>query len=128
MTDEQMEIWNLIRESNRAWVAGAVHKISSLFDERAVVVLPGVTGRLEGREAIVKSYEDFVHHARNLAFEELEHSVDVFGDVAMVAYRFSARYTLLAEDQEREETGEEILALRRGPEGWKVLWRTHLVD
>ncbi len=128
MTDEQMEIWNLIRESNRAWVAGAVHELSSLFDERAAVVLPGFTGRLEGRQAIVKSYEEYVHHARTHAFEELEHSVDVFGDVAMVAYRFSVRYTLLAEDQEREDTGEEILMLRRGPEGWKVLWRTQLVD
>lgn len=128
MTDEQMEIWNLIRESNRAWVAGACHELSSLFDERAVMVLPGFTGRLEGREAIVKSYAEFVAHARTHAFEELEHSVDVFGDVAMVAYRFSVRYTLLAEDKEQEDTGEEILALRRGPQGWKVLWRTQLLD
>lgn len=128
MTDEQMEIWNLVRESNRAWMSDSVHELASFFEEKAVLVKPDLAGRIEGRDAIVESYQDFVHHARTHAFEEREHSVEVFGDLAMVAYRFSVRYTLLAQDEEREETGEEILALRRGAEGWKVLWRTQLVD
>jgi len=128
MTDEQTEIWNLVREGNRAWVADATHELTSLFAEDAVLVQPGLAGCLHGRDAIVKSYEDFVHHARTHAFEELEHTVDVFGDVAMIAYRFSVRYTLLAEDEEREDTGLEILSLRRSPAGWQIFWRTQVPD
>src|SRR5262249_46247155 len=124
MTDEQREIWELVRRSNRAWVAGAVHEVANLFDEGAVVVAPGLQGRAEGREAILRSYEDFIHHARTHAFEELEHAVDVFGDTAAVTYRFSIRYSMNSEDTERDETGQEILMLRRGPGGWKVIWRT----
>jgi len=128
MTDEQREIWELVRRSNRAWVAGAAHEVANLFDESAVVIAPALQGRVEGREAIVRSYEQFVHHARTHAFEELEHSIDVFGDVAAVTYRFALRYTLNGEDAERDETGQEVLVLRRTPSGWKALWRTQTTE
>ena len=128
MTDEQREIWELVRRSNRAWVAGAAHEVADLFDESAVVIAPVLQGRVEGREAIIRSYEQFVHRARTHAFEELEHSIDVFGDVAAVTYRFAMRYTLNGEDAERDETGQEVLVLRRTPSGWKALWRTQTTE
>lgn len=128
MSEEQREIWELIRRSNRAWVSGAAHEVSSLFDDEAVVVAPRLQGRVQGRDAIVRSYEEYVHHARTHAFEELEHQVDLFGDTAVAAYRFSVRYTLNGEDAEREETGEEVLVLRREAGGWKVIWRTQTLE
>ncbi len=128
MTDEQREIWDLIRKSNRAWVLGAPHEVADLFDEHAVLIGPGMQARVEGRDAIVKSYDDYVHHARTHAFEELEHCIDVFGDTAVATYRFEVRYTPNNEDQEREESGQEILVLRRSPAGWKALWRTQIPD
>jgi len=124
MTDEQREVWELVRRSNRAWVAGAAHEVGELFDEKAVVVAPGLQGRVEGREAVVRSYEEYVHHAHTHSFEELEHSIDVFGDLAVVAYRFAVRYALNGEGGERDEMGQEVLVMRRGVGGWKVLWRT----
>jgi len=42
----------------------------------------------------------------------------------VVAYRFAVRYTLNGEDGERDEMGQEVLVMRRGAGGWKVLWRT----
>jgi len=128
MTDEQRAIWELIRRSNRAWVAGAVHEVAQMFDEQAVAIAPALKARLEGRDAIVRSFEEYVHHARTHAFEEEEHCVDVFGDTAVATYRFQVRYTLAGEDQEREESGQEVLVLRRSPAGWKVLWRTQTPD
>ena len=126
MTDEEREIWELIRRANRAWVAGAVHELGNLFEDGAVVVAPGLQARAVGREAILRSYEEYVHHARTHAFEELEHSVEVFGDVAAVTYRFAIRYTLSSEGEERDESGQEVLMLRRGPGGWKVFWRAQV--
>jgi uncharacterized protein (TIGR02246 family) len=128
MTDEQREIWELIRRSNRAWVAGAAHEVAGLFDDDAVVVAPGLQGRVQGRDEIVRSYEEYVHHARTHLFEELEHQIDVFGDTAVAAYRFTVRYSLTNEDEEREETGQEVLVLRRGVGGWKVIWRTQTLE
>jgi len=126
MTDEQREIWELVRRSNRAWMAGAVHEVANLFEQNAVVVAPGIQGRVEGSKEIVRSYEDYVHHARTLSFEELEHSVDVFGDLAVVTYKFAIRYSVGGEAEEHDETGQEVLVLRRGPSGWKALWRTQI--
>jgi uncharacterized protein (TIGR02246 family) len=128
MTDEQREIWEVVRRSNRAWVAGAAHEVANLFDENAVVIAPGLQGRVEGREAIVRSYEQYIHHARTHSFEELEHSIDVFGDMAAVTYRFAVRYTLNDEDADREETGQEVLLLRRTPSGWTALWRMQTTE
>jgi uncharacterized protein (TIGR02246 family) len=128
MTEEQREIWELIRRSNRAWVAGAPHEVSSLFDEEAVVVAPGLQGRVQGRDAIVRSYEEYVHHARTHSFEELEHQIDLFGDTAVAAYRFTVRYTLNSEDAEREENGEEVLEHRRVAGGWKLIRRKQVPD
>src|SRR3977135_4119090 len=93
MTDEQREIWELVRRSNRAWVSGAAHEVAALFDVAAVVIAPGLQGRVEGRDAIVRSYEDYIHHARTHSFEEEEHSIDGFGDLAVGTYRFAIRAT-----------------------------------
>lgn len=128
MTDEQRQIWHLIRESNRAWMEGALHELADLFDEGAVLVAPGLKGRVEGRDAIVRSYESYIHHARTDAFEELEHGIDVFGDLAVATYRFSVRYTLSGEDKARDETGQEVLVLRRSAGRWKIVWRTQARD
>ena len=128
MTDEQREIWELIRRSNRAWLAGAAHEVANLFDEDAVVIAPRLQGRMEGRDAIVRSYEDYVHHARTHAFEELEHQIDVFGDSAVATYRFTVRYTIEGEDAEHDETGQEVLVFRRSAGGWKVIWRTQAIE
>ncbi len=123
MTDEEREIWDLIRESNRAWTEGAFHELENFFDERAVLIAPRV-GRLVGRDAIVKSYADFVTHARTDSFEEMEHAVDVIGETAVATYRFRIRYQVHSEEAPRDEVGQEILVLRKRPDGWKIIWRT----
>ena len=125
MTEEEMQVWMQVRETNRAWTAGANHELANLFEPEAVLVKPG-EARVQGRDAIVRSYEEFVHQARTQSFEELEHSVDVFGDFAMVAYRFSIRYSMA--DEQHDETGNEVLALRRRDGVWRVLWRTQVGD
>jgi len=43
-------------------------------------------------------------------------------------YRFAVRYTLNGEDADRDETGQEVLVLRRTPSGWKALWRTQTTE
>ena len=128
MTDQEMEIWMLVRESNRAWVGGALGELGNFFAPDAVVVAPRLQARVAGREAIVKSFQDFLHHARTHFFEEQEHFIDVFGETAVVTYRFAIRYTLASEDQEREEGGQEILVLRRSAGSWQAVWRTQIPD
>lgn len=125
MTDEQLQVWQLIRESNRAWTAGAAHEVAALHDENAVLVTPDLD-RVQGRDAIARWYQDSIHHAHTESFEEREHCIDVLGDLAFATYRFALRTTPAGEDEPRDETGQEVLGLRRGADGWKVIWRTQI--
>jgi ketosteroid isomerase-like protein len=123
MNELQAELWNLVRESNRAWTSGSTHELSDLFDEHAVVIAPALQGRVEGREAIVASYVSYNMHAKTHSFEEMEHQVDLFGDTAVITYRFQVRYEVIADGAQHDETAQEILVLRR-TDRWRVLWRT----
>jgi ketosteroid isomerase-like protein len=123
MTDQQVELWNLVRESNRAWTSGSTKELTSLFDENAVVIAPALQGRVEGRDAVVASYVSYNLHNKTRSFEEMEHQVDVFGDTAVVTYRFQVRYEPLAGGDVQEETAQEVLVLRK-TDRWRVLWRT----
>jgi ketosteroid isomerase-like protein len=123
MNEQQAELWNLVRESNRAWISGSTHELANLFDEKAVVITPLLQGRVEGREAIVASYASYNMHAKTHSFEELEHQVDLFGDLAVISYLFRVRYELIADGVLHEETGQETLVLRK-TDRFRVLWRT----
>jgi uncharacterized protein (TIGR02246 family) len=123
MNESQVEIWNLVRESNRAWISGSTKELAALFDENAVVITPALQGRVEGRDAIVASYASYNAHAKTHSFEEMEHQVDLFGDTAVVTYRFQVRYELLTDGVVQDETAQEVLVLRR-TDRWRVFWRT----
>ena len=124
MTESQTEVWSVVRESNRARIAGATHELAALLDAEAIFVEPSTSRRSEGREAVVRAADDERHHTRIESFEELEHTVDVFGDFAMVTYRYEMRARPAAEEQEREESGQDVVALRRTGGKWRVLWKT----
>jgi ketosteroid isomerase-like protein len=123
MNESQTELWNLVRESNRAWISGSTKELADLFDDHAVVIAPALEGRIEGRDAIVASYTSYTMHTKTHSFEEMEHQVDLFGDTAVVTYRFQIRYELLADGVVQEETAQEVLVLRK-TDRWRVLWRT----
>lgn len=126
MSEEEQEAWGVVRESNQARITGATRELSALLDPDAMVVEAGFASPIQGREAVVRAVEDERQHARVGSFEELEHCVAVFGDLAMVTYRYEMRSRPAAEEEELEESGQEVVALRRGGGRWKVLWRTRL--
>lgn len=128
MSEQEQEAWSAVRESNRARLTGATRELTALLDPEAVVIQPGFSSPIEGREAVVRAVEDERQHLRVESFEELEHSVSIFGDLAMVTYRYEMRWKPVAEEEELEESGQEVVALRRGGDRWKVLWKTRLGD
>jgi uncharacterized protein (TIGR02246 family) len=123
MDAAQIELWNLVRESNRAWISGSLHELANFFDERAVVVAPGLKGRVEGRDAIVATYASYNTHNRTQSFEEYEHEVALFGDTAVVTYRFEIRYEAVADGTQHEDVAQEVLVLRK-TDRWRALFRT----
>jgi ketosteroid isomerase-like protein len=98
--------------------------VGCLFHEDAIAVFPAAKHRLTGRDAIVQSYIDYCRSEKTHAFEELDHAVDIFGDSAVVSYRFSVRYE--AQGIVRDEFGQEILVFMRRHGQWGVVWRSQV--
>jgi ketosteroid isomerase-like protein len=123
MNEAEAELWNLVRESNRAWMSGSLHEVADFFDERAVLIAPDLASRIEGRDAVVATYAEYNAHAKTQSFEELEHQIALFGDTAVVTYRFRIRYEMLEDGARHDDVAEEILVLRR-TDRWRALFRT----
>lgn len=124
MGDEAaVEIWQKVQASNRAWREGRPEDVAALFDESAVVVVQGEV-KARGRAAIVQSYVDYCQHVVTHAFEELEHSVEVFGETAAASYLFAVRYEMGG--VVHSERGQEILLFQRRDGNWRVFWRTQI--
>jgi uncharacterized protein (TIGR02246 family) len=125
MTEQEQQLWLLVRESNRAWISGSTHELADFFDEHAVLVAPRLAARVDGRDRIVASYVEYNTHARTDHFEELEHQVAIFGDTAVVTYRFHIRYEVLAETDNNvhDEMAQEVLVLRK-TDRWRAIFRT----
>jgi ketosteroid isomerase-like protein len=123
LSDEEQQLWLAVIESNRAWRSGSMHELANFYDEKAVAIAPQLSERLDGREAILASYADYHLHARTHEFEEQEHQIALFGDTAVVTYRFHIRYELLAEGEMHDESAQEILVLKK-TDRWRVIFRT----
>ena len=124
MTDEQ-SILSIICADNEAWTSGKLADgPEAMYADNAVLVAPGFGVRIEGRDEIRRSYEQFVKAAAVVSFEEADQHVDVHGGTAVATYRFSIRYRI--GEETHDERGHEVLVFVRGAQGWRVLWRTQV--
>lgn len=118
------EILKFLRKVETAWLGGRFEELRECFREDAVLLGADLEQRLEGRDAIVDSYVQFLREARVLAFESEAPIVDVLGDSAVTVTPWAVRYE--REGTIYEETGGDLLVLARDGEGWRVAWRTLL--
>ena len=124
MKAEEAAIWELVRDSNRAWMSGNPRSVEKLFHPNVVCVAPGFAERIEGRQALVESFVDYCANIKTHFFEEKNPVVDLFGDAAVVNYRFSVRFEI--DGAVTDEDGQEILVFVREGGSWKVIWRTQV--
>lgn len=115
-------IRDLLIRLNAAWTQLRFADLEPLLHPEAVFVHPGWSGRSEGREACVKSYREFMTKAKLTEFTTTDVMVDTWGTTAVAAYRFVIAWE---EDGKPDRAqGQEAFVLARGPEGWRIVWRT----
>jgi ketosteroid isomerase-like protein len=124
MNDAERAVWDVVRRINASWVAGRADDLATLLREDFVTHAPGADQRQRGRAAAVQSYIDFFNSATIESFEPFDPVVEVFGDTAVVVYRWRIVYTMKLEKPETfRESGSEIFVLARDADGWKAAWR-----
>lgn len=125
-SSDEASIRRIVRRINELWLSQRYAEIGELLSESAVVVLPGFTGRIRGREAYVQSYREYDQSARTLEFSPDDPEIDIVGEVAVSVCPFSIVYEV--EGKTYREKGRDVLVLSRSGSEWKVAWRTMQIE
>ncbi len=88
------------------------------------MVAPGGKQRIEGIDACIESYREFVCRCTVSRFDAFDHAVTERGPAAVVEYSWDMAWT--EQGAHHEAKGREVLALARLERGWRVVWRTQL--
>ena len=88
MTPVELEVWRAVQALNRTWTSGRPDDLAQHLHPEITAVTPSDRDPLLGREAAVASWRRFVETATIHAARELEPRVRVFGDAAVVSYRY----------------------------------------
>lgn len=115
------EVRSLIAQINRAWREKDFAALPECFAEDAVMVGPDYAELGRGRSFFVDSYREFATGATVLEYSESQPLTEVFGNVAICAYRWTMTYR--RDGEPHTESGSDQFVLSRIDSRWRVVWR-----
>ena len=120
--DLKNEIRRVVEAINEASRKGDIEALKCFCHKDVVIVPPGFVQRAEGRDTYLKSVEDFFDTGNVLEYKELSMKIDVFGNTAIVYYRYETKWEM--EGKTFSETGNDVMVLSRNEGKWLLIWRT----
>jgi hypothetical protein len=123
------EVREALRRISAAWQDRRYQELAALLDERIVMVLPGLSARIEGRSAVIDSYMEFMEHATVGEYWEDAPTIDVWGDTAIASYHWEM--TWVRNGQTERGAGYDVFTFSRRTDGdhaWRAVWRTMALD
>jgi hypothetical protein len=112
-----------------AWQNRRYQELATLFDENIIMVLPGLSARIEGRAAVVESYMEFMEHSAVGEYWEDEPTIDVWGDTAIASYRWEMVW--VSRGISESAAGYDVFTFSRRTDAdhaWRAVWRTMALD
>jgi uncharacterized protein (TIGR02246 family) len=123
MSKAPHDIDSLLERLTAAWREGRTADLAALFHERVISVPPGFQLRVQGRDAVVQTYEQFVQSAEVVSYDERDVVYDTWGNTAVATYRYEMSWIM--DGHRSTEAGHDVLVLARQPDGgWQIVWRT----
>jgi ketosteroid isomerase-like protein len=119
--DDTQAIRRLLSRISEAWLRGDASNLNEYFHDRMMIKGPDLQELGAGREACVKSYEDFILQTSILEYEESDPEIDLYGDTAVVVCPWKINFEM--KGQKHREQGRDLLVLVRREHGWLVAWR-----
>jgi ketosteroid isomerase-like protein len=113
-----------IQDMDRCWVERRFGELSAYLADDVVMVAPGGRQRVEGADAAIDSYREFMSRCELSRFDSHGHVVTRNGDTAIVEYDWNMAWSDQGTDHEAK--GREILVLAHQDRGWRVVWRTQI--
>ena len=113
-----------MRAINQAWLGGRVDDLAPAMHPGIVMVLPGFSGQVRGREPLLAGFRDFVQNASIESFREQDQRIDVVGATSVVTFAYEMVYARAGERY--RATGRDIWVFQREGARWIAVWRTML--
>lgn len=114
----------VMRLINRAWLEDRVDDLGPMIHPEVVMVFPGFTGQVRGREGFLAGFREFSRNATIQEYSEHDHRVDIAGGTAVVSFRYEMLYERL--EKRYKATGRDLWVFQRQDEAWLAAWRTML--
>lgn len=125
MQTSRVEAVNTVAQTiNRMWLNGQVEALAPMVDSDIVMVFPGFTGRIQGREQFLASFRDFYENAKVHEFHDHDYQSDLVGNTAVVTFRYDMIYERASERY--RASGRDLWVFRRQRNKWIAIWRTML--
>jgi Domain of unknown function (DUF4440) len=113
-----------MRLINNAWLGGSVDDMEASLHPDIVMALPGVAGRVQGRDALLAGFRDFCDNAKVHEFHDREMHIDVAGRTAVVTIQYEMIYE--RSDTRYRATGRDLWVFERHGDSCLAVWRTML--
>jgi hypothetical protein len=125
MPDESSRsVADAMRSINQAWLEGRVDDLAPAVHPEIVMVLPGFSGEVRGRDTFLAGFRDFVTNARVHDFRDHNHHVDIVGDTAVMTFTYEMLYERA--DERYRVTGRDLWIFRNHGAAWTAVWRAML--
>jgi ketosteroid isomerase-like protein len=117
----EQEVWTVIQNFNRAFAVNDADTYFTYIDEDIIVLTPGNPFRIEGIEPDREEFEFGLQrgYSRIGYFQELQPSINVFGEVAIVTYYSRGSYG--GEGSAKTLYLKETDVLVRKADVWKIV-------
>jgi hypothetical protein len=114
----------LLDRIDGGWRYARWDELAECLDERMVMVAPGMQGRVEGRDACVDSYRDFMDQATLIRYRTEPPVVDVWDETAVATFGWEMVWE--SAGTPHREAGRDVFVCRRAgePAAWRAVWRT----
>jgi hypothetical protein len=90
----KQEIWSTVRAMNDAWTKGKPDDLSRFFHPNMVAITATDRHRLDGGAACIAGWKAFCDAARIHRWEEIDPTIQVYGNSAVVAYYFDMSFDM----------------------------------
>jgi hypothetical protein len=129
-TNDRDEIRLLLGKINDAWLKGIPDELPRVlgecFHDDMVVKGPDFQEAGRGKEACIRSYEDFLRQATVRECRLSEAAIDLSGNAAVATYSWEMTYGLGGQDY--HESGHDLFVFTREDGKWLAVWRAVLVS
>ena len=122
MNEDKIAVHNIMRKINSSWRSGSPENMRIYLDPEIMIKIPGNSGEIIGREALIDSFKEFWTNAQVLEYSESDEYISIIGDRAVVAFKFGMIYQ--RENYRDKSSGRDIWIFEKKNGNWLAVWRT----